>query len=160
MNSKLFFLFVVGFQFLFFTCTGKSKLPKRMPDKVEFRYGENGGMSPYYKSIEIVGDTLIFIEKTYLDDSPIKWSKKIELVDKENLYQVFVENKFDRIKNKSNKHIVYDAGSEGASISFPGANYYVQYGANFPLSDKNRISYNNIVSAIQNLVFKYKSNQK
>jgi len=157
MNSQSFFLSTISLLIIFYSCIGKSKLPNKMPEQVEFRYGENGGMSPYYKSIEIVGDTLTFTESAYPNDQSVKWSKKIELVDKENLYQIFVENKFDRIKNKSKKHIVYDAGSEGASISFPGADYHVQYGANFPLSDKNRIRYNNVASAIQSLVSKYKS---
>lgn len=142
-------------------CSAKTKWPKEMPASTTINYSESEGMSDYLKEIEFRNDSLFYSEKSRMNNfKPVSWSAKIELSEKQKLYQAFVDNKFDRIKNKENKTITYDVGSERISIDFDTVYYGISYGPNFPLSDADLKRYNAIVSAINGLVGKYAGNQK
>ena len=135
------------------------KLPKEMPADVQMSFGSNGGMSVYYTSIEIAGETLTYKARTTVTKGQeVIWTAKISPADKADLYKLFVENKFDQIKNEKNETITYDAGSEGVSLSFaPNISYNVQSGANFPLSATNKMRYQTIAGAIEKLAQKYEA---
>ncbi len=157
MNFKLFFLPL--FLVILYSCVGKSKLPETMPEQTTISYSESYGMSPYFITIEITGDTLTFTEHPpAINVGEIKWFKKIKIADKEKLYKLFVKNKFDKIKNKQAKKITYDAPSKGISIILsPDIMYNAHSNANFLLSDKDGIRFYTIVNAIKDLATKYKS---
>ena len=119
-------------------------------------------MSPYFTNIEIEGKTLTFKERMPVNNagkiSQVNWTAKITMEDKADLYKLFVENKFDQIKNEKNETITYDAGSEGVSLSFaPNVSYNIQSGANFPLSSANKLRYQTIAGAIEKLAQKYEA---
>jgi len=156
---------LIIFAVSFLGCEAQTKLPKEMPSDARMSFSSNGGMSPYFTNIEIEGEQLIFKEK--MPDAiknKIKqsnWTAKITPEDKINLYKLFVENKFDQIKNETNKSITYDAGSEGISLAYaPDKHFNVQSGANFPLSSKNKLRYRNIAGEFERLAKKYESMQE
>ena len=155
--SLLALLIIMATSFL--GCAAQAKLPQEMPADVKMSFGSNGGMSVYYTSIEIADDTLTYKARTSAaKGQEIIWTAKISSADKADLYKLFVENKFDQIKNEKNETITYDAGSEGISLSFaPNVSYNVQSGANFPLSSANKKRYQTIAGAIEKLAQKYEA---
>ena len=158
-NTNLFASLII-FAVSVSACEAQTRLPKEMPADVRMSFALNGGMSPYYTNIEIEGDTLVYKEK--MPDTrgkEVVWTAKISKEDKANLYRLFIENKFDQIVNEKQKSIVYDAGSEGISISFASNSFNVQSGANFPLSSKNQTRYQTIANEFEKLAKKY-STQK
>lgn len=143
------------------SCEAQSKLPKEMPPDVRMSFGENGGMSPYFTNIEIENETIKFKGKLPQGEQKIiSWTAKISATDKANLYQLFVENKFDTIKNEPKKGIVYDAGSEGVNISFGKESFQVSSGANSPLSGQNQKRYRAVADEFEKLAKKYESMQE
>lgn len=146
---------------VFSSCEAQSKLPKEMPPDVRMSFGENGGMSPYFTNIEIENETIKYKGKLPQGEQKIiSWTAKISATDKANLYQLFVENKFDTIKNEPKKGIVYDAGSEGVSISFGKESFQVSSGANSPLSAQNQKRYGAVAGEFEKLARKYESMQE
>jgi hypothetical protein len=74
-----------------------------MPDNTTFTFNKTGGMAPTWFKITIT-DLQIFIEeKTLKDKTPKKWVAEISQDEKEDLYQVFYENKFDLVKTTNPK---------------------------------------------------------
>lgn len=134
----------------------KSELPNEMPENTKMKWSENGGMAPTGKSIEITGNHILFEEKKINNNESQQWSVEISLEDKKKLYQVFVENKFDKIENDTRGEIVYDAGSEGIYINAGKISKNVSFGPNFPLSGLNEKRYFAIASAIKVLESVYK----
>ena len=85
---------------MFASCEAQSKLPKEMPSDVEMNFNENGGMTPYFTSIRIKGESLNYKARLpQTGQKEITWTANISGADKAKLYQLFVENKFDTIKN-------------------------------------------------------------
>ncbi|MBS1792484.1 MAG: hypothetical protein JSS81_01450 [Acidobacteria bacterium] len=135
-----------------------SKLPPAMPERVEMRWSESGGMLPAYTNITVTSRTLTVEEKKPEVNTPSKWSAKIAREDAENLYRLFVENKFDTIKNDKQEGIVYDAGSEGVNINAGvGLNFNVSYGPNSPLSGANQKRYLAVSTAFGELRGRYEN---
>ena len=152
---KIFILFLMVF---FTSCEAQSKLPKQMPADLRISFSENGGMSPYFKNILIEGETIKYKARMPQEGQKIiEWMAKISNDDRAKLYQLFIENKFDTIKNEKRNGIVYDAGSEGVSISFGKDSFQVSYGANSPLSETNQKRYRAVAIEIENLAKKYES---
>jgi hypothetical protein len=111
-----------------------------------------------FTKIEIANLTLTVEEKTGDEKQAHKWSAKIEKSEQEDLYKLFIENKFDTLKNDARKGIIYDAGSEGISLNAgAGAFYNISYGPNSPLSGDNLKRYQTIANAIKALRYKYES---
>lgn len=151
---KLFF--IVSSLFCVLSCAAQSQLPKEMPEKVIISLNNGGGMTRSYKKIRIENGILEFAELAGNRETPEKWSAKITGEDLAKLYKVFVENKFDMIKNGERRGIVYDAGSENISISVNiTKSFQVTYGKNSPLSGKNLERYQAISRAIYDLVSRY-----
>lgn len=136
----------------------KSELPAKMPKEATFSFSESAGMVPAYKRINIENGVLEFEELTRTDKTPRKWTAKVSGADLKKLYKVFVENKFDTIKNDESQIRVYDAGSERISIS---AGYNKSFGItadrNSPLSGKNLERYQSVRRALMDLVAKYQN---
>ncbi|HRH40564.1 MAG TPA: hypothetical protein PKY82_02890 [Pyrinomonadaceae bacterium] len=146
---------------MFASCEAQSKLPKEMPSDVEMNFNENGGMTQFFTSIRIKGESLNYKARLpQTGQKEITWTAKISAADKANLYQLFVENKFDTIKNEPNKGIVYDAGSEGVNISFGKESFQVSSGANSPLSAQNQKRYSAVAGEFEKLAKKYESMQE
>lgn len=139
------------------SCEAQSELPEKMPEKVSFSYYEGGGMARSYKKVRIAEG--ILEELVGNQREPEKWSANISDADSTNLYRIFVENKFDRIKNDERKEIVYDAGSETISISLNLKSFNLTSGKNSPLSGKNLSRFQAVRKAIDELVEK-SQNQK
>ncbi len=137
----------------------KSTLPKEMTENTEMSFSENGGMSPYSKTIKIKEFDLT-VEESSVKNKKNVWTAKITREEKIELYQIFVENKFDLIKNEENKTITHDAGSEGVFIKTGDKFYNVSYGANAPLSSANLERYKNVSNAINELEAKYQNKSK
>lgn len=145
---------------MFASCEAQSKLPKEMPSDVEMNFNENGGMTPYFTSIKIKGESLNYKARLpQTGQKEITWTANISGADKAKLYQLFVENKFDSIKNEERKGIVYDAGSEGVNISFGKESFQVSSGANSPLSSQNQTRYHAVADEFEKLAKKYESMQ-
>lgn len=134
----------------------KSDLPKEMPADTEMNYNENGGMSPFYKSIKISGKQLSIEEVTPEVREKKTFTVEISDADKNELYQTFVANKFDLIKNDERGEIVYDAGSRGISIFYNNKSFGVSSGDNSPLSGENSKRWSNVCAAFTKLEAKYK----
>jgi hypothetical protein len=132
-------------------CLAQSKLPPKMPEKVSFSLYEGGGMARSYKRIRIEEGNLEFEE--LIDNQIQKWKAKVSEKDVESLYQTFVKNSFDLIRNDVRKEIVYDAGSETISLSIGiGKSYNVTYGKNSPLSGKNLRRFEAVSKAIDKII--------
>jgi hypothetical protein len=145
-----------------FECAAQtSKIPKEMPDNTEIRFGENGGMLNAFTTITIAKQTITVEEKKGDEQKPRKWSAKIEKSEQEDLYHLFVENKFDTIKNDKRQGIVYDAGSEGISLNAAiELSWNVSYGPNSPLSGGNLERFQTIAKGIQDLRAKYEGKRQ
>jgi hypothetical protein len=159
MKTFLLGLIIVMMNFSAMECDAQtSRLPKEMPEKTEIRFSNNGGMLNAYTKILIANQTISVEEKKGNQQNPQKWTAKIEKTEQENLYQIFVENKFDTIKNDERKGIVYDAGSESVFLNLGnGKSYGVTYSKNSPLSGSNLRRYQIIAKAIQDLRAQYES---
>lgn len=138
----------------------KTELPQEIPAETEMSFSENGGMSPAYKSINVSGNTLTIKEKTLENRTDKIWHSEISVADKTELYQAFVDNKFDLITNDKRGETVYDAPSSGISIRAGDKNCRVSEGDNFPLSGENAKRWSNIRAAFEQLEVKYKDNLK
>lgn len=157
MKVQLFLTMILS---LFWTgsCEAQSQLPKKMPERVSFNVYQGGGMARSYKKIRIADGVLTIEELNGNQREPQKWWTRVSQADAESLYQAFVENKFDEIKNDERKHIVYDAGSETISISIIKLNTIgVTYGKNSPLSGRNLQRYQAVKKAFEELVEKAKN---
>lgn len=156
MKMHLFWIIILNL-FWVGSCEAQSELPKTMPERVSFSYSEGGGMSRSYKKIRIAEGVLEFEELVGNQGEPQKWSANVSDADSANLYRIFVENKFDRIKNDERKEIVYDAGSETISISVNLKSFNTTYGKNSPLSGKNLRRFQAVKKAMDELVEKLKN---
>lgn len=133
-----------------------TKLPKRLPDNVEIAFNSNGGMLYAFTKIEIRNTNLTVEEKNGDEERPRKWSATIEKSELEDLYKLFVENRFDTIENDEPKGIVYDAGSEGVSIlAGTGLSFGKSYGPNSPMSGGDKKRYQTVANAIRELRARY-----
>ncbi|MEQ1764412.1 MAG: hypothetical protein ABL984_14880 [Pyrinomonadaceae bacterium] len=142
--------------FLIFACDGRSQLPEKMPDDVSISLTRTGGMMRAHRKINVTAGTLEFDELKGSGVPQVKWSKQISAKDVENLYRVFVDNKFDTIRNDTRTETVHDAGSEYISLSLGiGRTFNAVYGKNSPLSGSNLRRYQSVSKAINDLLAKY-----
>ncbi len=152
-------VYLVFFAFSFFYGHAQqSKLPKAMPAKVEIGYDENGGMSPYFKHISIVQDSLHVKERSLEHPTAVDYAVKIDMIETKNIYQTFVANKFDRIKNNKPKFITYDASSTGITLIVNDKiTYQKNSGMNSPMNTIDLKRYMVIRETILNLYKKYRA---
>ncbi|CAN5210997.1 hypothetical protein BH10ACI1_BH10ACI1_15320 [soil metagenome] len=149
---KIFLMIIFG-SFFVQGCTAQSELPKEMPEEISITFSENGGMLRAYKKIKIENGILEFEELKGNEQTPQKWSADVFREDLAKLYNVFVKNKFDTIKNDEREVIVYDAGSETIGISISKSkSFRVTSGENSPLSGNNLKYYQAVGKAIDDLV--------
>jgi hypothetical protein len=158
MRMKSFVIILVSL-FLIQACGAQeTKLPAEMPAKITVYLNESGGMRRAYKKITIDEGVLEIVELKGAQQEPQKWSAKVAREDLAKLYKIFVENKFDTIRNDERKGIVYDAGSESISISLNKLKSFgVTYGKNSPLSGENLQRYQAVRRAIGDLIGKYRN---
>jgi len=148
-------LFVIIILSLFFIqgCRAQTQLPAEMPENITVYLNQSGGMRRAYKKITIDEGVLEFEELKGGQQAPQKWSVNISREDLVKLYKIFVENKFDTIKNDKREGIVYDAGSESIAISINKLkSFNVIYGKNSPLSGNNLERYQAVRNAIYALI--------
>jgi hypothetical protein len=145
--------------FLIQSCRAQeTRLPEEMPEEITVYLNVSGGMSRSYKKITIDEGVLEFEELSGGRQAPQKWSAKISREDLVKLYRVFVENKFDTIKNDEPKGRAYDAGSESIAISIQKLkSFNVIYGKNSPLSGKNLERYQAVREAIYDLIARHQT---
>jgi hypothetical protein len=136
---------------------GGSRLPKQMPANVEIGYDRNAGMVRAYAHYVIKDNVLSVDEINFNEQTPRKWTVEISRADLEKLYQAFVANQFDLIKNDEAKGVTYDAGSETVRITAGTDSYNVSYGANSPLSGSAKTRYLAVAEAVRNLVAEYQT---
>jgi hypothetical protein len=162
MKTILIGLMIILINLTAFECDAQtSRLPKVMPENVEIGFHRNAGMIFAYTKIEIANLTLTVEEKDGNEKTPRKWSARIEKNEIAALYEIFVENRFDTIKNDERKGIVYDAGSEGVSIGAgPGVSHSISYGPNSPMSGDHKKRYQTVAGAIKALRAKYEEKAK
>jgi hypothetical protein len=157
MNMKSLVITILSL-FLIQACDAQTKLPAGLPENITVYLNESGGMMRAYKKIRIDEGVLEFEELKGGQQTPQKWSAKVAREDLAKLYKIFVENKFDTIKNDERKGIVYDAGSESISISINKLESFgVTYGKNSPLSGKNLTRYQAVRKAVYDLIAQYKN---
>ncbi|HEY0459953.1 MAG TPA: hypothetical protein VGC97_12515 [Pyrinomonadaceae bacterium] len=144
--------------FLIQGCEAQTALPREMPENITVYLNESGGMRRAYTKVTIDEGMLEFEQLTGGQATAQKWSARLAGEDLARLYRVFVENKFDTVKNDERQGIVYDAGSESISISINKLKSFgVTYGKNSPLSGDNLKRYRAVRSALDDLIAKYKN---
>src|SRR5215203_2039022 len=157
---KLFVIVMLSL-FMIQACAAQeeTQLPAEMPENITVDLYEGGGKSRAYKKITISEGVLEFEElKGGSPETPQKWSANISREVLAKLYKVFVENRFDTIKNDEPKGRAYDAGSESISISINKLkSFRVTYGKNSPLSGKNLERYQAVQKAIDDLTARNKN---
>lgn len=155
---KLFVLIILSLIFSH-GLEAQSKLPKEMPGIVSISLYRGGGMTRAHKKIKIESGILEYSELVRNGTSPeISWSVEVTVGDLAKLYKVFVDNKFDTIKNDKRKAIANDAGSENISISVNHAKtFWIASGLNSPLSGRNLDRYHAVSQAIYALAAQYKA---
>jgi hypothetical protein len=156
-KMKLFVIIILSL-ILIQGCAAQTQLPEQMPENITIYLNESGGMRRAYKKITIDEGVLEFEEVKGGSKTPQKWSAAVRREDLAKLYKIFVENKFDTIKNDERQGIVYDAGSESISISINKLKSFgVTYGKNSPLSGKNLERYQTVRRAVDDLIAKYRN---
>jgi hypothetical protein len=135
------------------------KLPRGVPASFEIEWSEYGGMVQSFEIIRLKGKTLTHEQKKVGQKVSTKWTADVTAEDVKALYELFVETRFDLIKNEERKGIVYDAGSQAVRMTIDGGGglHNVQYGPNSPLSDDNKLKYQKLANAIKALADKYRS---
>lgn len=110
-----------------------SPLPESRPSDISFRYHVNGGMMYYYENLYISADSCYYevndggaISKTYF---------KLTGEQLDKLYDVFVENDFDRITTYEEK--VYDRGGENISLGWDKRKSYSISNSGMSFIDKS-----------------------
>ncbi|MCB1024246.1 MAG: hypothetical protein KDB79_07645, partial [Acidobacteria bacterium] len=100
-------IFLSCFLVLFTLATGgvnarsaAPNLPKVMPFDVHMTYYENGGLTGSWRRIEIFEKRISFEIRETGADQTNSWNAVITRKESEAIYDAFVANKFDRIKNK------------------------------------------------------------
>lgn len=88
-----------------------------MPEEFTITFNQNGGMSRSFRRFRIENGKLEFEELKGNQQPLQKWSSIVSREDLSRLYRIFVENKFDLIKNDERKGIVNDGGSENIAQS-------------------------------------------
>lgn len=149
---------------LFFQCAAdllkKTELPAEMPAGTKMSFHKNGGMLPTFKEIKVSEDLLVIESRGPRESQPQSFYAEIAPEDARALYRVFVENRFDRIKNDKRDGIVYDAPSESIYIRAGKASKNISYGPNSPLSGSNLRGYKAVKQAIEKLAEKYQDRLK
>ena len=138
-----------------------SGLPKDMPENTVIKYSGNGGMAPAWYRVEITEQIMTVEDKKMGNKKANRWYAEITKAEKEAVYKVFVENKFDLVKNEKRQSIVYDAPSE--RISLRAGKLFskgISYGANSRVSPKNAARLSAIETTIKNLAEKHTSTGK
>jgi hypothetical protein len=154
---KLFVITMLSL-FLIVGCDAQSQLPVEMPENITVYLDKSGAMRRAYKKITIDDGVLEFEELKGGGQTPQKWSAAVAREDLVKLYKIFVENRFDTIKNDEPKGRAYDAGSESISISINKLKSFdVIYGKNTPLSGNNLERYLAVSKALDDLIAKYQS---
>ncbi|MEZ5346142.1 MAG: hypothetical protein R2681_11385 [Pyrinomonadaceae bacterium] len=134
--------------------SGAAGFPKVMPADVKMTYYNHGGMTDSWERIEIFERSISFEVKEMDNQETKSWKSEITREESEVIYRTFVENRFDKIKNKKQGEIVYDAGSETLSIKAGDVDKSISYGPNSPLSLTNEERFNNIFQAVKKLAEK------
>ncbi len=132
-------------------------LPAEMPDDVEIKFYEGGGMLPVYKKIEITSGRIVVEQRSFNDEKATTSSADVSKQELAALYKVFVENRFDSIKNEERKQTVLDAPTENISIRAGTQTFRVSSGMNDPLSKENAELYKNVKAAVLKFEADHKS---
>ncbi len=140
---------------------GDSRLPAEMPENITIELYQGGGKTRAFKKITIDEGVLEFEQLTGNSGAPQKWSANVAREDLARLYKVFVENRFDSIRNDEAKGRAYDAGSESISISLnKQKSFRATYGKNSPLSGSNLARYEAVRKALYDLTERRSPNAK
>jgi hypothetical protein len=135
-------------------CSGQDAptLPAEMPENITIDLYQGGGKTRAFKKITIDENVLAFEELSGNTATPRKWSARVAREDLAKLYKVFVDNRFDSIKNDEPKGRAYDAGSESIAISIDQQKTFrATYGKNSPLSGVNLERYEKVRTALDDL---------
>ena len=109
---------------MFSNCEGQSKLPKDLPSNAEIIYISDGGLLPSLFRVEIRGTTMKITENSEKTERK-DFVREVKLSDNElkNLYQTFVENKFDSIKPNKNPEVA-DGKMRSIELKFDGKLFF------------------------------------
>lgn len=129
-NKNMYTITAIIFNFLFilggFTCNAGTSgdikndpLPDARPQKLTIGLSMGGGMLYYGENLYISEDSCTY----EVNDGGAKTKVKFKMTPAEldNLYKVFTDNNFDRIKIK--EEMVYDRGGESISINWAGGKH-------------------------------------
>ena len=133
----------------------QTKLPKELPPSVEIIYISQGSFAPTFFSPVIAGDTMKVVdEPPDAERKRFSWNAKLNDDDLKNLYQVFVENKFDSIK-PNEKIDVPDGKSRSIELKFDGKRFYAVKGDGIETTKVSGERFNNVEKAVGDLVKKH-----
>jgi hypothetical protein len=149
---------IILWLFIVTNCGAQTQLPKELPQGLVISFNSDGGMVRSYKRITIKNAELDFEEMKGGNQQELeKWSATLSEQDLTKLYDAFVENRFDTIRNDQPTQMSTDVGSETISITIGArTSFQVTYGKNSPLSGRNLERYQAVNRAISDLVSLYK----
>lgn len=90
------------------------KLPSTRPDKLQISYSVSGGMMNYSERCFISADSCWY--KYHYGEADSKINFKLTNEELDNLYKVFVDNKFYKISTR--EEMVYDRGGTSMSVNW------------------------------------------
>lgn len=153
--SKLIFMASL-FALMVAAAMAQSKLPADVPTGISIYFHRDGGMSPHYRTVTINGRELKCEGLKEHDNTRENFTVTITEAELKSLYKVFVEHKFDLMKNLDSRGLVHDASVKRITLGIgTGKDVDVSMGANDLLSESDAKSFKRIADAIEGLVDKY-----
>ena len=150
------FILVIAFVLFFYPMNflsslfQRSKLPIIPPSKTSIEYIQTGGMLNQGNRIYISPDSSYF--SFHYQDAKNKIYFETNEEEFRKLYQVFLENKFDRIKEE--KVMLYDAGGSHVALRFEDKFISKASGETSSILEKWSKNYWNIVDSINAFINK------
>ena len=121
-------ILVMSLLSIFSSCEAQTKLPKDLPSNAEIIYISEGGFSPSFFRVEIVGLKMkIKKQSAETQNQEITSEAELSAAEVQNLYKVFVENKFDSLKPNEDMGVA-DGKSRSIELKFDQNRFYATNG--------------------------------
>ena len=154
MKILLLYIVTILASSLLTVCEGQTKLPKELPPNAEIIYASAGGLLPSFFQINIDG-SLMTVSDAPAGGQQNVWQAKLSDADLKNLYQSFVENKFDSIR--PNKEVaVADGKYRSIELKFGETRFYAVRGDGIETTKTDGERFNKVEDAFTDFVNKYK----
>jgi hypothetical protein len=163
MNTLLILLFNLLFITNGFSCTEKTakndndNLPDTRPEKLSIQYSLGGGMAYYSENLYISQDSCVY---TINDEGAIsKYYFTMTGEQLDNLYKVFKDNNFNKIKTR--EEMIYDRGGESIGLSWGKGKYaHIDDAGMTLIEDSWKKEWSECLGAVKNVLSEQLNKQK